>query len=148
MTGPAAGKLELKKAKVYLQSKDKKILLEDPTVYVHLKGYALARVTHLDVEHDLLDNIVSPKRGYFLSIHGINGGIEIKVEKEIKHENKTIAVIGVEIRHRNLNKVLEPGEKTRTWVGGKFGGIYIGFRKEHVERLEKLAREKFKAEPL
>jgi len=39
--------------------------------------------------------------------------------------------------------VLEKNEKTRTWVGGKFGGIYIGFRKKEIEKLENLARERF-----
>jgi hypothetical protein len=38
---------------------------------------------------------------------------------------------------------LKKGEKTRTWVGGKEGGIYIGFKKEQIEKLEKIAREKF-----
>jgi hypothetical protein len=41
-----------------------------------------------------------------------------------------------------LTEVLQENEKTRTWVGGKFGGIYIGFRKEQIEKLEAIARGK------
>jgi hypothetical protein len=43
-----------------------------------------------------------------------------------------------------LNRVLSPGEKTRTWVGGKEEGIYIGFKKKEIEKLESIVREYFK----
>jgi len=148
MAGRAEGKLELKKSKVFLTTKKERIELKDARVYIHLKGYALARVTHLDIEHDILDNIVPPKRGEFLSIHGIKNGIEVKVKKKIEFEKRKIEIIGIEILHPYLTKVLKQGEKTRTWVGGKFGGIYIGFRKNEIEKLEKIAREKFEMEPI
>jgi len=122
--------------------------LKNAIVYIHLKGFALARVTHLDIEHDILDNIVPPKRGEFLSIHGIKSGIEIKVEKHVEFRKKKISVNGIEILHPYLTKVLKQDEKTRTWVGGKFGGIYIGFRKNEIEKLEKIAKEEFKMEPI
>ena len=146
MSGKAEGKLELKNSKVYLIGKNKKIKI-NAAVYVHLKGYALARVTHLDIEHEILDNIIPPKRGEFLSIYGIKNGIRIKVEKEITYKKKKVKVKAIEIIHPFLNKVLEEGKKTRTWVGGKFGGIYIGFRKEEVRKLEKLAFQKFNMKP-
>ena len=141
MSGPAHGKLELKNAKVYIQTKDKKFLLKNPIVYIHVKGYALARVTHLDIEHEILESLITPKKGKFLSIHGIKNGIEIVLEdsKEGKKEVKKI-----EILHPFLKEVLRENEKTRTWVGGKIGGIYIGFRKEQIEKLEAIAKEKFK----
>lgn len=145
MTGPAEGKLKLD-ATVYLSSDEEKTKLEGAVVYIHLKGYAEAKVTHLDIEHDLLGNIIPPKRGEFLTIKGSKGRIEIKLEKdrEIEHKNKLMKVKGIEIIHPYLNHILQPGEKTRTWVGGKFGGIYIGFRKNEIEKLEEIAREKFK----
>lgn len=145
MTGRAEGKLELKKAKVFLRD-GKRIELK-AVVYIHLKGFSLARVTHLDIEHEALDNIIPPKRGYFLSIHGIKDGIEIilEKEKEIEFKNKEIKVKAIEILHSYLAKLLE---KTRTWVGGKFGGIYIGFRKNEIIKLEKIASEKFKMKPI
>jgi hypothetical protein len=145
MTGPAAGKLELKDAKVYVHAKHKKLLLKDAMVYIHLKGYALARVTHLDIEHEILDSIIPPKNGKFLSIHGIKNGFEIILDKaeEINYEKNKIEVEKISVLHPYLAQVLEKNEKTRTWVGGKFGGIYIGFRKKEIEKLENLARERF-----
>jgi hypothetical protein len=127
MSGPGEGKLLLKNAKVFINSKE-----IEADVYIHIKGFSLARVTHLDVESDELNKILSPKQGGFFSIYGIDNGIEINFEK-----NK------VKVLHNFLKEVLGKGEKTRTWVGGKEGGIYIGFRKQQIEKLEKIAREKF-----
>ena len=143
MSGPGFGKLELKKAKVFLLNK-KKVRLP-AVVYIHVKGYSLARVTHLDIEHDLLDNIIPPKRGRFLNIYGIKEGIEIKLDsaKTIEYKNKEYLVHSIVVLHPYLKKVLPKGSKTRTWVGGKFGGIYIGFRKEQIARLEAIARNNF-----
>jgi hypothetical protein len=142
VTGRAEGKLELKKAEVFLVSKRKKVRLSGATVFIHVKGFSLARVTHLDVEHDILDNIIPPKRGYFLTIRGIRDGIKIELEKpkEIEYKNKKLLVSSIMVLHPYLKKILK---STRTWVGGKFGGIYIGFRKEQINRLEAIAREKF-----
>jgi hypothetical protein len=75
---------------------------------------------------------LKPKEGVFFSINGIDGGIEIKFEGN-----------RVKVLHEFLNEVLKEGEKTRTWVGGKEGGTYIGFKKEQIIKLEKTAREKF-----
>jgi hypothetical protein len=43
----------------------------------------------------------------------------------------------------SLNKIVEKDGSTRAWVGRKYDGIYIGFRKVEMEKLEKLALEKF-----
>lgn len=45
MGGPAEGKYLLKGAKVY----------------IHEKGKARARITHIDIEHPLLNKIIKPK---------------------------------------------------------------------------------------
>lgn len=142
MTGRALGKLELKRSRVYLVTKQKKVKLSWAMVFIHVKGYSLARVTHLDVEHDILDNIIPPKRGYFLTIKGVKDGIKIELEKpkDVEYKNKKLFVNAIMILHPYLRKILK---STRTWVGGKFGGIYIGFRKEQISRLEAVAREKF-----
>lgn len=42
-----------------------------------------------------------------------------------------------------LNKVVQKGALTRAWVGRKYDGIYIAFRKAERESLEKLALEEF-----
>lgn len=127
MSGPGIGKLLLEDVRVFVDNKEIKA-----DVYIHVKGFSLARVTHLDIESDELNKILKPKEGGFFSIHGIDGGIEIKFEKN-----------RVKVLNEVLSEVLKKGEKTRTWVGGKEGGIYIGFKKEQIEKLEKIAREKF-----
>lgn len=134
MTGPGPGKIPLEAA-VYL-SNGEKIELGGAQVYIHVKGYSLARVTHLDIEHEGLDGLLPAGGGRFLSLRGIDGGIEIKLERK-----------SVLIKCGLLNSVLESGRKTRTWVGGKEGGIYIGFRKAEVEKLEKIALERFGIKP-
>jgi hypothetical protein len=127
LTGQAEGKLPLE-AEVILYVDGERRKLEEAEVYVHLKGYALARVTHLDVEHKALNAFFKPKGGRFLTIVGVDGGIEVRLPT-----GKIMVLNPV------LNMILSPGEATRTWVGGKYGGIYIGFRKAQVEKLEKLA---------
>lgn len=42
-----------------------------------------------------------------------------------------------------LNEVVEKGKLTRAWIGRKYDGIYISFRKAELKKLEKLALEKF-----
>jgi hypothetical protein len=127
MTGPGIGKLLLENAQVFIDGKEIKA-----DVYIHIKGFSLAKVTHLDVESEELNKILKPKEGGFFSIHGIDDGIEIKFEKN-----------RVKVSHEFLNEVLRKGEKIRTWVGGKEGGIYVGFKKEQIVKLEKIAKEKF-----
>jgi hypothetical protein len=127
LTGPAEGKLKIE-ASVILLKGNSRSKLENVDVYVHLKGYALARVTHLDIEHEALNSLIPPKGGKFLIVIGVDGGLEIRFNN-----------IRLLVLNPLLNRILEPGFKTRTWVGGKFGGIYIGFRKNEVSKLERLA---------
>ncbi len=122
MTGPAEGKIPIR-AKVFL--KGKKI---DANVYIHLKNFAMAKVTHLDIESEEL-NLMKGK-GNFFTILGTADGMEIPSLK-------------MKVVSRNLG-VLKNGEKTRTWIGQKIDGIYIGFRKEHIKILESIANKKVK----
>ena len=126
MTGPAEGKLPLD-AKVCLNAEE----LPNAHVYIHLKGYSRATVTHLDIEHPKLNRIIPPKAKTSNWIVGIENGILIITSKEDK----------VQILHPLLNKVLQRGEKTRTLVGGKFGGVFIGFRKHEIRKLEQIAAD-------
>lgn len=123
MTGPAYGKLPVAKAKILVNGKKL-----DGHVYIHVKGFARANVTHLDIEGRLR------VQGFF-TIKGIRGGIEIIAGKR-----------RIRVMHKLLNRVLKPGQRTRTWVGAKYGGIYIGFRKPQIAQLEKLARKEFSFE--
>jgi endonuclease III len=140
MTGPAKGKLGLD-SKVFLLTDEKEIELEDPFVCIHLKGYSRARVTHLDIEHEGLNNLIHPDS--LLDIKGIKDGIEVTFKET--HQGKKIN--GLRVLSPLLNEVLKPGQKTRTWVGGKVGGIYVGFRKNEMEKLEKIGSSVFDIHP-
>lgn len=65
MSGAGEGKLELKGAKVYL----------------HEKGKSLATVTHIDVEHPLLNEIIKPKEATYAA--GKEGGFFVGLKKEM-----------------------------------------------------------------
>jgi hypothetical protein len=73
MSGPAEGKIELKNARVYL----------------HVKGKARARITHIDVEHEDLNEIIKPKEATYAS--GKEGGFFLGLKKEmLKRAEKLI----------------------------------------------------------
>ena len=52
------------------------------------------------------------------------------------------SVTHVDIELDELNKIIEPGEST--YVGAKEGGVFLGLKKEMIERAEKAARQKEK----
>jgi hypothetical protein len=126
MTDPSEGKLPLE-AQVYLNDAE----LEDAHVYVHLKGFARATVTHLDIEHPSLSGLIPPKVRTFIWIVGIENGILIRTEKD-----DTVKVVCL-----LLNQILPRGEKTKTCVGGKPTGLFIGFRRRELDKLKELAEQ-------
>ncbi len=65
--------------------------LEDAEVYIHIKDGETANVTHIDVEHP------------------------------------------------DLNEVIRPDENSYT--GGKEGGLFIGLKKDMIERAEKFVEK-------
>jgi len=65
MTGPAEGKIILKGAKVYL----------------HIKGKAGARITHIDIEHPVIGKIIKPKEATYCA--GKIGGCFIGLKKQM-----------------------------------------------------------------
>ena len=65
MSGPAEGKIELKGAKVY----------------VHVKGKARARITHIDIEQKDINKIIKPKEATYCA--GKEGGCFIGLKKEM-----------------------------------------------------------------
>lgn len=129
MSGPAEGKIRLA-AKVYVVVKEKRKTVP-AEVYIHLKGFAFARVTHLDIEHNDLEGIIRG-RGEFLTIAGIPKGLRI--------ETKRKKADSIDVLCPKLSKVM-PNKRVRTWVGGKPGGIYIGFRREQILKLERVANK-------
>lgn len=65
MSGPGEGKIKIGKA----------------DVYVHLKGKSNARITHIDIELDKLNEII--KDGEATYVAGKPGGVFIGLKKEM-----------------------------------------------------------------
>ena len=58
-----------------------KILLKGAKVYIHIKGKAKARITHIDLEHPLINKIIKPKEATYCA--GKIGGCFIGLKKEM-----------------------------------------------------------------
>ncbi|MHA1616800.1 MAG: hypothetical protein ACTSX9_05780 [Candidatus Njordarchaeales archaeon] len=126
MTGPAEGKVRIP---VDFIVDGEKL---ECTVYIHLKGYSRARVTHIDIED-------FECRG-----DKINGGVAIGT----KDGFSVIMVKEIEINGKKVKKfmlrginILGIGERARCVVGIKEGGIFIGFESKVLTRLEEIARK-------
>jgi len=140
------GKIKLN-AQTFLMPERRKI---DASVYIHLKGYARARVSHIDIEKVGLGKVIFRGRGNLLRTKGIKQGLEIatKESREIEIDGKKSIVSRIRILSPLLNDVLEESKSKRAWVGRKYDGIYVGFKGEEIEKLEKVALEKFGIKPL
>jgi len=142
------GKIKIN-ADVYLALQDGKIKVNDAAVYIHVKGYMRARVTHIDIEDRIFGKIIHRGRGNMLEITGIEGGIKVKPKypREIDINETKLVVYGLEVRHPLLNEVLRIGESTVTWVGRKYDGIYVGFKETEMKRLEQVAEKTYGVTP-
>ncbi|MBX4212280.1 hypothetical protein KW787_02385 [Candidatus Pacearchaeota archaeon] len=49
------------------------------------------------------------------------------------------SVTHIDVELPELNKIIKEGENT--YVGGKKGGIFLGLKKDMIERAEKLAKD-------
>ncbi len=133
VTGPGPGKLKVDAKTILVTAEGFRVL--DAEVYIHLKGYSLARVTHLDIETPVLNELLPPKHSIFLPVTGTGEGIMVHFDRMIK---------GVKLRVDSkmlAGRLLKFGEKTWIYVGGKVGGIFLGFKRDYVRRLEKIAEE-------
>ncbi len=135
MTGPGPGKISLKNTRVIIDEMGHQRELENAVVYIHLKGYSRARVTHIDIEHDELNKIIPARSGGFYKIRREDGNLVLDLSRLIRG-------LRIIIDNNMLASILKPYESSWCYVGGKPGGIYIGLKKYLIERLEKLA-EKF-----
>jgi len=122
----------------------------DASVYLHLKGYARARVSHLDVEKIGLGRIIHRGRGNFLEVKGIRQGLEVfaRESRTIEIDGEQTPVSSIIIIYKPFNQVLNEDKSTRAWVGRKYDGFYISFKREEMQRLEKVAFERFGVKPL
>ncbi len=136
MTGPGPGKIPVK-ADVLLITRQGIVKLDPCDVYVHVKGYSRARVTHVDIESPIL-SIHVEKGGVYARVYRLEEGFRLVLTKPIKlREGLTVREIVVKWNGPSL---LEPGETTVAFIGFKEGGIYVGFKKNVMVRLEEFAR--------
>jgi len=56
----------------------------DAEVYIHPKGYARARVSHLDIEKIGLGKVIRRGRGNFLEVREVKSGLEVILRE--KHQ--------------------------------------------------------------
>lgn len=128
MTGPGPGKVEIP-ASVYV-CKAKGCEKVEATVYVHIRGFSRARVTHIDVEAPGLEDKIGRETyvrvvfsGHFLRLISLDKSVEVRiVSPELERVSR--------------------GRRVVSWgfIGLKAGGFYIGFRKEIVDKLERSFR--------
>lgn len=130
MTGAGEGKIALD-AEVYLGGR--KICCK---VYLHVKGYSLARVTHIDVESDILNEAVSPRASTYATAYTQGSALRVRFREPIRLSSGAVEELVVECPL--LAQALGPMRGV-LYVGGKEGGIFIGFRREQIRRLEELA---------
>ncbi len=129
MTGPAPGKIPVKDATVRIRLRNGEVTeLKDAQVYIHIKGWSLAKVTHIDIEHPTLNSFFKPKETYPARIQKFVNGIRAIVYKhpkttEIEIHSKTLATTA-------------PTEPAKGVVGGKEGGVFIGVQKHWIKALE------------
>jgi len=143
------GKIKID-AEVYLVSQEEKLMPIEASVYIHVKGYMRARVTHVDVENRALGKIIHQGRGNMLEITGVRCGIEIspKNPTEIDLSGSRIVVRGLKLLHPILSEMFKIGESTVAWVGRKYDGIYVGFKRREIEKLEYFVKKKYGVTPM
>ena len=129
MTGPGEGKIPLK-AKVLVGSRELSC-----DVYLHVKGYSRARVTHVDVECDEINEAVPRGAHAYATAYTRGGELRVHFREPLKTSS-----YARELRAQcpELAAALAP-MRDAAYVGGKEGGIFIGFGRVHIQKLEALA---------
>ncbi len=132
MTGPAPGKLPVNTRVELCTSSGCERL--DARVYVHLRGWSRARVTHIDVEAPGVENKIPgiAGRGVYVRIYGVKEGLVI-----VPLESPTWKLV-LKTSDPLLHPI-PPGESCIGFLGVKHGGVYIGFSHPYHRILEHLA---------
>ncbi len=142
MTGPGPGKLPIE-AVVEIVIGSRTHVVEGAEVYLHVRGWSRAFVTHLDVESPKLNEVVAkPRQGFYARWRYLPAGLAIDCRRALTPCILRIREGGF------LGSVFGVGEEDWCFVGGKVGGIFIGFRKGVIARLEDLAKRVWGVEPL
>ncbi|RLI99604.1 MAG: hypothetical protein DRP08_07035 [Candidatus Aenigmatarchaeota archaeon] len=139
MTGPGEGKILL----------DDHILLYGRNrcttvpcdVYLHVIGFIRGRVTHIDLENDILNLIVKPGESKYCKWIVRNNILRVFIGKGVYVRDVGFLVRAIGLDNDRLISVLGNGSSDYVYVGGKLGGIFLGFRKKYILRLEELAKE-------
>lgn len=141
LTGPGPGKIPLN-AVVELILGVETIVVQDAEVYLHVRGWSRAFVTHIDIESPIMNEYVArPRSGFYARMLYRPLGLIIEATRALKP-----CIIRVR-EGELLPKVFNVSEESWCFIGGKYGGIYIGFRKVYIERMESVAREHWGIEP-
>jgi len=137
MTGPAEGKISLNGVVEFKTVSGSQSI--DCDIYLHVKGYSLARVTHVDLENPVLNELLPPKKSLYLPFRIKSSKIEIILRDKVYMKSLGTHVHRLIIYCPILASSLGEGVKSSVYIGGKYGGIFLGFKKEYVRRLESLA---------
>ena len=62
--------------------------------------------------------------------------IKVKAYIHLKDPETRSKVIHIDVESPKLNKIIKPGEAT--YCAGKEGGVFIGLKKQMIERVKKL----------
>jgi len=127
MTGPGEGKIEIG-IKLFIDGRNIPC-----TAYIHVRGYSRATVTHLDLEGFTAKS--NESRVPAVVVGGINE-VTVILMRDIEIDG----ISGRKLKIKGIS-LLSKGKKSGAYVGIKEGGIYIGFRKEIIEKLEEIARK-------
>jgi DNA polymerase III sliding clamp (beta) subunit (PCNA family) len=100
--------------------------LEDAIIFIHIKGYGRARVTHIDVEDRKFNKILAPRHSDYPEVLWNSDTVRIPVKG---HELVIVSKILGEII--NLDGKL--------YIRGKGKGIFFGLHKEQIKNIEEYA---------
>ena len=139
MTGPGPGKIRLR-ATVTIASPNgvTELGLGDVEVYLHVKGWSWAPVTHIDVEAPGIERelVGGPGRGVYGLVVPLEAGFVFRPFRG----GFTLTVRGV--NDPVLSRVFRPDlDPSPGFLGGKRGGVFVGFKSHVLRRLEEAAVE-------
>ncbi len=131
MTGPGPGKIEISCNKLVVRVSENSRIIANPTVYIHIRGYSYARVTHIDIEYPGLEKIVGLRVREIVPALVERTGYYIIV----RSYRKRLTLI---LYSRELAELFPNRYRGGGVLGGKMDGVFIGVKKEIIERLESL----------
>ncbi|HDJ89963.1 MAG TPA: hypothetical protein ENG40_04645, partial [Thermoprotei archaeon] len=111
MTGPGEGKIPLE-TEIFIGNK-RYLVKVDGNVYLHIKGYSLARVTHLDIEGSIFNQIIPPKK-HLYGILSVKDRLKIFFRRRIYIKELDVVVDRLILSCPKIVEVI--GQLNREWV--------------------------------